>query len=239
MSPWVFCRGFFCNKKMVGVRIYTNYIEEPDILDVLIPFENLKSYIRERYELISEFISWGEHAIDIQNQNWKSTKIERIGTPQNILLNVKEILKERFVDEYLIDEAISVLDYSSNVEKNTNAAKIIKNIIEQKIDIICDAVDIFDYEKLYEELDILYKRPKHLHAMANYELEKIFSYLHGSREVIEAGSNEGWGIIQARSFVEKYAHKYVFIDVDKMDYSEIRVLVRIACILGWLEEREI
>ena len=39
-------------------------------------------------------------------------------------------------------------------------------------------VDIFDYEKLYEELDILYKRPKHLHAMANYELEKIFSYLY-------------------------------------------------------------
>ena len=95
-----------------------------------------------------------------------------------------------------------------------------------------------DYEKLYEELDILYKRPKILHSTANYELEKIFSYLHGSREVIGVGSNEEWGIIQARSFVEKYAYKYVFVDIDKMDYSEIRILVRIACILGWLEERK-
>lgn len=239
MSPWVFSNVFFHDKKMVGVRIYTNDIEEPDTLDVLIPFENLKSYIRERYELINEFISWGKKAIDIQNKNWKSKKIERIGTPKNILLNVREILKERFVEEYLIDEAISVLNYSSNVEKNNNAAKIIKKIIEQKIDIICDTVDIFDYEKLNEELDILYKRPKNLHPTSNYELEKIFSYLHGSRGVIEVGSNEEWGIKQARSFVEKYAYKYVFVDVDKMDYSEIRILVRIACILGWLEEREI
>lgn len=59
----------------------------------------------------------GKKAIDIQNKNWKSKKIERIGTPKNILLKVREILKERFVEKYLIDEAISVLNYSSNVEK--------------------------------------------------------------------------------------------------------------------------
>ena len=29
----------------------------------------------------------------------------------------------------------------------------------------------------------------------------------------------------------------VFIDIDKMDYAEIKILVRISCILGWLEER--
>lgn len=237
-SPWVFCNGFLCNKKMFGVRVYTNETEGHDILDVLIPFDNLKLYIKERYELIREFISWGEQAINNQNKKWIASKIERSGTPKTILMNIREILKERFVDEYLIDEAIDVLKYSSNIEKNNNAAKIIKNIIEQNIDIICDAVDNLDYEKLYEELDILYKRPKILHSTANYELEKIFSYLHGSREVIGVGSNEEWGIIQARSFVEKYAYKYVFVDIDKMDYSEIRILVRIACILGWLEERK-
>ena len=35
-------------------------------------------------------------------------------------------------------------------------------------------------------------------------MEKIFSYLHGTREVVEVGSNEEWGLIQAKSFFEKY-----------------------------------
>jgi len=238
MSPWVFCNGFFCDRNMVGVRIYTNEIEEHDIIDLRVPFDNLKSYIQERYELIREFISWGENAIIIQNQNWKAKKIERIGTPIKILLNVKEILKERFVDEYLIEETIDILNYSTNVEKNNSAVEIVKKMIEEKISIICDAVDNLDYEKLYEELNILYKRPKNLHSTANYELEKIFSYLHGTREVIEVGSNEEWGLIQAKSFVEKYAHKYVLIDVDRFEYLEIRILVRISCILGWINEEE-
>lgn len=238
MSPWVFCNGFFSNRNMVGVRIYTNEMEEHDIIDLRVPFDNLKSYIQERYELIREFISWGENAIIIQNQNWKAKKIERIGTPVKILLNVKEILKERFVDEYLIEETIDILNYSTNVEKNNSAVEIVKKIIEEKICIICDAVDNLDYEKIYEELDILYKRPKNLHSMASYELEKIFSYLHGTRGVIEVGSNVEWGIIQVKSFVEKYAHKYVVIDINNMDFLEIRILVRVSCVLGWIEEEE-
>lgn len=237
ISPWVFCNGFLFNKKMVGVRVYTNETEEHDILDVLIPFDNLKLYIQERYELIREFISWGEKAIDIQNQHWKTIKIERIGTPKDVLLNIKEILKERFIDEYLIDVAIDILNYSSTVDKNNSAVSIIKNIIDEKMDCICDAVDNLDYDKMYEELDFLYKRSRNMHQMANYELEKIFLYLHGVRDAIEPSSNEEWALIQARSFVEKYAQKYVFIDVDNMDYLEIRILVRTSCILGWLEER--
>lgn len=238
MSPWVFCNGFLYSKNMVGVRIYTNEVKENDIIDLLVPFENLKLYIKERYELIREFILWGENAINIQNQNWKLTKIERVGTPKNILLNVKNILKERYVDEYLIDDAIDILNYSSTIDININAVSIVKKLIEEKIDNICDAVDNFDYEKLYEELDVLYKRPKKLYRMANYELEKIFLYLHSARNAIEPSSNEEWGLIQAKSFFEKYAYKYVLIDIDTMDYSEIKILVRISCILGWIEEEE-
>ena len=239
MSPWVFCNGFLYNKGMVGVRVYTNETDEHDILDLLIPFENLKLYIKERYELIREFISWGEKAIDIQNQKWRAIKIERSGDPKDILLNIREILKERFVDESLIEEAIKILNYSSAIDKNNSGVTIIKKIIEQKIDGICDAVDNLDYEKLYDELDILYKQPKNLHPTANYELEKIFLYLHGARDNVAFSSNEEWGLIQAKSFFKKYAYKYVFIDVDNMDYLEIKLLVKVSCILGWIEERKL
>lgn len=236
ISPWVFCNSFLYNNEMVGVRVYTNDNVEQDILDLLIPFNNLKLYVKERYELIREFISWGENAIDIQNQKWKTKKVNRIGTTSDILLNIKEVLNERFMDEYLIDDAIDILNYSSNIDKNNIAVSNIKTLIDEKIVNICDSVDNLDYERLYEELDILYKKPKNLHQMANYQLEKVFTYLNGPRESIILGSNEQWGIIQGKSFFQQYAHKYVSIDFDNMSYLEIRILIRVSCILGWIEE---
>lgn len=236
ISPWVFCNSFLYNNEMVGVRVYTNDNVEQDTLDLLIPFNNLKLYVKERYELIREFISWGESAIDIQNQKWKTKKVNRIGTTSDILLNIKEVLNERFMDEYLIDDAIDILNYSSNIDKNNIAVSNIKTLIDEKIVNICDSVDNLDYERLYEELDILYKQPKNLHQMANYQLEKVFTYLNGPRESIIPGSNEQWGIIQGKSFFQQYAHKYVSIDFDNMSYLEIRILIRVSCILGWIEE---
>lgn len=71
---------------------------------------------------------------------------------------------------------------------------------------------------------------------AHYELEKIFTYLPNERAKIEIDSNEEWGLIQAKNFYSKYAYKYVFIDFENYSYNEIKTLVTVACILGFVEE---
>lgn len=44
------------------------------------------------------------------------------------------------------------------------------------------------------------------------------------------------GVIQAKNFYSKYAYKYVFIDFENYSYNEIKTLVTVACILGFVEE---
>ena len=71
-----------------------------------------------------------------------------------------------------------------------------------------------------------------MHENANYELEKIRCNLNIETPQI----NQDFGLSCAKSFYEQFANKWVDIDVDNMDYKEIKLLVNIACYLGKQEE---
>ena len=237
MSPWVFCNGLFSREKSVGLRIYTNADKEHDIIDLFFPYNNFKKYIKERYELIKEFISWGINVINDQNKERLKTKVNRSLSPISIVFHMKQILESRFVHEYALDDLIDILEFKTENLKNLESIGKIQKYLISRIEKMCDAVDSLDNETLEEELDYLYNRPLNLHNQAHYELEKIFSYLDDERGPCLPGSDEERGLIQAISFYKSYAYKYVFIDFIKMQYKEIKLLIRVSCILGYEEEK--
>ena len=232
MSPWVLYNSLFNDKENIGIRIYTNMDEEHDTIDLFIPYKNFKNYLKERYELIKDFISWGSDVISRQNNEWSQTKVNRELVPIEIIKEIQTILESRFVEEYSLEDALHILEYESSNKQNIEAVSKVKSLILDKMDLICDAVDGLDNEKLGEALSFLWERPRNLHHHANYELEKTFGYLDDERGMCLPGSNEEWGLIQATEFYKAYAHKYVYIDFKEMSYLEIKILIRTSLILG-------
>ena len=74
-----------------------------------------------------------------------------------------------------------------------------------------------------------------MHQHAHYQLEKIFCYLEERSKVIDPYSNEAWGLKQAEFFANEFAKKWVTINVQSMQYDEIKLLVSTAC---YLEAKE-
>ena len=74
--------------------------------------------------------------------------------------------------------------------------------------------------------------------MANYQLEKIFTYLDTRSETIDPNSNEYWGLLQAYEFSQEFAKKWVTINIRDMSYDEIKLLVCTACYLEAKEQEE-
>ncbi len=236
LSPWVISNCFIGKEKDdIGFRLYSN--KDEGLKDIFVRFRNLKGYLAQRYRLIYTFIKWGNEEIIKQNNLWMQDKVCRKGTSTEILKNVIDVLEKRYCSHYSIDEALTVLNSNFSDERNNEALEAVKSLINQNINQICDSVDNLDYEKMEESISILYKRPKKLHDHAHYELEKIFDYLGDERGPCLRGSNEEWGLIQAVNFYEAYAKKFVKIDFDKMSYKDIKTLIRISCILGFIREQ--
>ena len=236
MSPWVMYRSPLYGDRYVGIRIYTN-ARELDTLDIFFPFESLKSYISQRFNLLKTFIIWGKEAIIGQNSIWVQRKVNRSGNTLNVLKDVRIVLEERFADTYSVDETIKLIELES-IEDNKNAVSTVKGMIDSSLNEVCDAVDNLDYNRMENALSFVFKRPMNLHAHAHYELEKIFNYLDDEKGTCEKGSNEEWGLIQAVNFYTRYAKEYVVIDFNTMDYKEIKSLIRISCILGRKKENK-
>jgi len=234
-SPWVFTHSVLpWEEDAIGLRVYTNKRDETQ--SIFIQFKNLKEYLKERYLLLEVFIKWGLEKISQQNKKWMKTKVERGKGALITLSNICEIMDERYVSHYAIDDAIAILRTQFDSEPNISVVNHVKDMITQKIPSICDCVDTLNYAEIDNLLNFLYERPSGLHNHAHYELEKIFDYLEDERGDCLPGSDEEWGLIQAVNFYNAYANRFVAIDFQKMSYLEIKILIRSALIIG--RERE-
>jgi len=221
-------------KESVGIRIYTS-IDQDSITDLTFSFKSLKGYIKSVYSTFPMFIKWATDVINGQNEEWKRTKVNREQDSVAIFKEVKTILESRFASTYSIDDAISYLTCETTIQDNDKNVNIFREKIKEAISTICDCVDNLDYEDMENALSIIYERPKNMHQMAHYQLEKIYSYLDERSEVIDMASNEYWGLQQAYNFYQEFAKKWVTIDVAYMQYDEIKLLVATAC---YLEKQE-
>ena len=225
-SSWVIAHSHFSNTKdSVGARIYSNQFE--DIQDLKFSFEQLKKYIASRYLLINEATEKIYQIIEEKRILWRKNKIPSRLSSVQILTEIKERLVERYENTYSIDLVLDCFDIPLTNSNNQNIVSKYRNNIESLLPSLIDTVEELDHEALEAKLSsLLYARPKKMHQMANYQLEKIFTYLNVNDGI---SSNYYWGLEQTEGFVNELGSKWVTIDTNKMNAEEIKLLVRVAC----------
>lgn len=228
---------FYDDKDNVGIRIYTS-ADQNSIVDLTFSFMTLKGYLKSIYGTFPEFINWANNVINGQNEEWKQMKVNRNQDNLEVLKEIRKILESRFANTYSLDNAISYLTCKTTISHNDSNVSLFRNKILELLPKICDCVDNLDYEGMEDVLSIIYKQPKHMHQMGHYQLEKIYSYLDERSEVIDMVSNEYWGLKQAYDFSQEFAKKWVTIDIQKMQYDEIKLLVAVACYLESVEQEK-
>ena len=237
MCPWVIIDKSGMSyriKNPVGIRIYSNKFED-DLQDILFSFDDVKAYIKSRYKCLKEITKWAKEELEKHIEEWKKIKINRNQDPVDILTEIKSVLTDRFLDASSIENLVVYLTCPISVEENRENVLKFRQAIIDVISAICDSVDNLDCESMEQIVGKLFAYPRKMHQMAHYQLEKIFSYLNERNETIDPYSNEAWGLKQAQDFANGFAKKWVKIDVDTMQYDEIKLLVNTAC---YLERKE-
>lgn len=244
VSPWVFldCRLLKNNSdNCIGIRMYTSKKDEYDMdsHSIYIPFSLLKDYISSRYSDLKLVIEWLKQQIQLHEDKWKKHKIDRTKNKEEILNQIITVLQERFVETYEIEEIKSLLFCDISLDENKHYINQFRKNIESKLVSLYDSVDNMDYDSFFAIIrEMLSYYPKNLHEGGHYQLEKIFSYLKAEYEdSIYEGSNAEWGLIQAEAFYKQFAYKWVKIDVRKMSFAGIRLLVSVACFMQIQEEK--
>lgn len=227
-SPWVIVHTggpVYRNiSEPIGVRIYSSTRDQ--IMDLVMPFSVIKGYIKSRYERISLATKWAKEQIALIHTQWKKEKIDRNQPPENMLLNIRDILKMRYVDADTIGIAYEYLTCKTTNPRNDNSVRAFRDAICDILPKMCDAVESLDYEELESLLDSVVRlRPVEMHAMAGYQLEKIFCYLHDGI----ASENVYWAQVQADAFSKEFASKWVVMDAWMMSFDEIKLLTQTAC----------
>lgn len=216
----------------IGAKVYSNKREI--MPPVLISFNDLKKYIRYKFEEINDVIEEFQNIIDRKENEWKKRKVNRNQSSIDILKECKEILKERYIEYDNIEELINNLSCRSSIKENEKSIKRYRDAIIKIIPDICDALDNYNIDDVYDIVStILYVRPN-AHPMMNYQLEKIFGHLNNEYEY---GYTE-WGLIQAEAFSKEFAKKWVIIKPREMDFDEIKMLANVACYLEYMEQKE-
>lgn len=233
---------FRCDKDAVGVMVYSDKREN---FSLTLPYDVLIKYLKYKYELLKNIINKFNEIIEIMETNWKKRKVNREQDNLSILKEVSDILEERYLEHDNIDDLIEYLGTELTIEDNRNNVDIFRNAILELIPSICDAVDEYRMDDLYDICNsVLYRRPK-AHQMMHYQLEKIFCYLNTDDsydDEIEYQedncqyANIQWGIIQADAFSKEFAKKWVIIKPHEMNFREIRLLTEVACYLEYMEQ---
>lgn len=229
-SPYVLTNlGYFWkDKNSIGVEVYSN---KRNSFSISFPFEKLKEYVKWKYEKILDIISEFENIINKKEKVWKLHKVKRNLPDIEILEDIKIILEERCMNSDEIDELIKYLNCECTLDKNYESVKKFKNAIKKIIPDICNALDNYEHDEIYNIIrDILYPKPK-AHQMLHYQLEKIYCYLN------EDYGDAEWGLIQAEAFANEFAKKWVSINPRSMSFDEIKLLTSVACYLEYKEQK--
>lgn len=228
-SPYVLTNlGYFWkDKNSIGVEVYSN---KRNSFSISFPFEKLKEYVKWKYEMILDIISEFENIINKKEKVWKQHKVKRNLSDIETLEDIKIILEERCMDSGEIEDLINYLKCECTIEENFESVKKFKDAIKKVIPEICDALDNYNHDEIYDIVrEILYARPK-AHQMLHYQLEKIYCYLND-----DYGDTE-WGLIQAEEFAKEFAKKWVVIKPRTMSFNEIKMLTSVACYLEYKEQ---
>lgn len=217
-------------KDPIGAMVYSNNLE--DTFPIVISFNDLKEYIKNKYNELEEIVKSFKKIISDKENEWKKRKVNRSQSDIDVLKECKDILEERYLEWYDLEDLINDLECKSSIKDNETSISIYRQKISSVIPKICDAIDNYEHEKIDDAMrGVVYVIPK-AHVDLHYQLEKIFGYLDGSHGDVE------WGIKQAEAFSQGFAKKWVLIEPRKMSFDEIKMLVRVACYLEYIEQNK-
>ncbi len=217
-------------KDAVGVRVYTNKAEGwASILDVKISFATLKNFVISRFNFLEEIINWAQEQINNFEMIWGKRKVNRSLTNLEILEDIIDILSTRYESTYEIESLLEYLGCEVSLATNQKSVAKFRNMIDSHIPKLCDAIDNFNYDVIYSTInaDIEVHPREDVENMADYQIQKIFSYLNDE----EGYNNILWGLKMAEEFSQGFAKEFVTINPRSMSFSEIKLLVRTACYL--------
>lgn len=156
-------------KDSVGVMVYSN---KRDAFCISIRFDDLKEYIRLKFEKTNDITNAFQEIINNKEKEWSSRKVNRNQNIDAILLEVIDILNERYLDDSDIKELYDFLTCSISDESNIKIVNEFRNIIIKAIPIICDCIDNMNYEELYQITNpLLSPNIREVYPMMHYQLE--------------------------------------------------------------------
>lgn len=238
-SPWVIPHRkhhpFRNDKDGVGIRVYSNKFDH--IQDIFFSFDLLKKYIRSRFIKIKLVTNEIYNIIHETENDWKNVHISSSLTPIETFKEIKTILQQRHEDTHVIESVIEYLEYTTTDPDNKEIVSLYKREIEGLVPKMIAYIKSLEHEKLHDILfDIIHPRPRFSHEMAHYQLEKIYGYL--TPDHINS-SDYMWGLQQAEIFTENFASKWVTINVNNMNATEIKLLVSTACYFEKKEQNDL
>lgn len=230
-SPFLMLDRAVCSKGQVGIYVYSNKSDE--VFPIQFPYADIISYAIERFKLIAHIIIELEARIEHKENLWKARKVNRALAPIEILKDILSIQEQRYNRTYETRELISISTCACSIASNQDSLNKVRQAINDLIPELCDAVDNMDDERFYVLVDqVVDARPKRTYELFGYHMEKIFSYLNDTASL----SDRVWGLRQADEFSKEFANKWVKIDVNNMNFEEIKVLVACACYLEAQEQ---
>lgn len=222
--PFVLVNRFWGDPECVGARIYTNVSK--DILDVYIPFERIKNYLKFKYEQLSLATNYLKQKNLELESNWKRDKINRKLAPLEMLQEIKEKLEQRCAETYEVSELILFLKYKPSLKQNEKSTLEYQKAIICCLPSLCETVEQLDYNKMSSVVEsVLYVRPKSAEKV-DYQLGCIYTDLNSATDA--ARYLYALGCVQC--VVASFAQKWVVID-EEMPADEIRFLISAACYL--------
>lgn len=224
--PWVIVQG-----NVVGIRVYTSS-DKFVIEDITFPFENLKEYIKTRYEYLKQLTEWAEKEIFAQDEEWAKHKVARSEDVLETIQSIKQIYEERFYETYEVEKIEQFLRCEITVDANIENIKRYKEALKRSVYKLCDALDNVEECDLCSATDEVFALPRVAHSMMRYQLEKIYCYLDDESDYWD----RQWGLKQAEAFSKEFAKKWVVFDFDKMTDDEIKLTVAAACYLETKEQ---
>lgn len=230
-SPWPIINDALTRDALVGIRIYSNKVD--DIKDLRFPFSLLKDYINSRFQLMRLATLSVEEITSTQLKIWKSNKISNNMPPIEALKEISKALKSQYHTTFDIEDLITMLTTKSTNFRNNDLILKYKDNLVSKIPDIVDSVNVLDYNTMTNIIsDNLDTRPPDMHEMFSYQIQKIFGSLS------KYGTGDLWGIDQLHAFINDFSHKWVVIDPVNMSNDEIILLVRTACYAEWKLQSE-
>lgn len=246
VSPWVVVNAHtvipYDFPEPIGIRSYSSLEkDDSDIQDIMISFSTLKDFIVEKYSALNDVTLWIKDKAESTYESWKKVKINRNQSNVEVLQDACRIMDDRHENIYDIETMINYLETQISDERNIEVVNQYKEYLISLIPDLCDCIDNLDSSGLNEQIrKAMSFNPTGMHKNASYQLEKIFTYLtEKSLKKPRVGSNEEWGIIQAKAFYNDFAKKWVYIDVYSMDYDEIKLLITVSLFMECKEQNRL